>query len=140
VDGIEKIRYGEYIVEREINVRKGGRIYMKKGVNITFKKSVGVMVDGKFEDRGSGKNEIRIKIKEEIVEKKENEKGIVYNKENNVKVRIIGGRNNKEGRLKVRIGGIWGKVCKYGWKMIDEDLVCNKMGLVMKNDDWFLER
>uniref|UniRef100_A0A1V1FT29 Putative CTL17 isoform B n=1 Tax=Reticulitermes speratus TaxID=60591 RepID=A0A1V1FT29_9NEOP len=140
VDGVENLRPGEYTVERDINVRPGGRLTLQPGVTLRFPPGVGVMVSGKFEARGRGPNDIRLTLKEEIVETPENDTSLVYPPESQVPVRLLGGRTNEEGRLQVRIGGKWGTVCNYGWTMIDAAVVCHQLGLVLNPDDWFLER
>jgi hypothetical protein len=57
------------------------------------------MVAGKFEARGRGPNDIRLTLKEEIVETPENDTDVVYPPESQVPVRLLGGRTNEEGRL-----------------------------------------
>lgn len=64
-----------------------------------FPPGVGVMVAGKFEARGRGPNDIRLTLKEEIVETPENDTSLVYPTESHVPVRLLGGRTNQEGRL-----------------------------------------
>jgi hypothetical protein len=64
-----------------------------------FPPGVGVMVAGKFEARGRGPNDIRLTLKEEIVETPENDSGVVNPAESHVPVRLLGGRTNQEGRL-----------------------------------------
>jgi hypothetical protein len=34
VDGVENLRQGEYVVERDINVRPGGRLTLQPGVTL----------------------------------------------------------------------------------------------------------
>jgi hypothetical protein len=59
------------------------------------------MVAGKLEARGRGPNDIRLTLKEEIVETPENDTDIVNPPESQVPVRLLGGRTNEEGRLQV---------------------------------------
>ncbi|KAJ4447016.1 hypothetical protein ANN_09004 [Periplaneta americana] len=140
VDGVENLRKGDYVVERDINVRPGGRLTLQPGVTLRFPPSVGVMVAGKLEARGRGPDDIRFTLKEEIVEVPENNTEAVSPPESQIPVRLIGGRRSEEGRLQVRIDGKWGTVCNYGWTMIDAAVVCHQLGLVLNPDDWFLER
>jgi hypothetical protein len=64
-----------------------------------FPPGVGVMVAGKCEARGHGPNDIRLTLKEEIVESPENDTPLAYPPESHVPVRLLGGRTNQEGRL-----------------------------------------
>jgi len=111
VDGIENLRPGEYIVERDINIRPGGRLTLQNGVTLKFPPSVGLMVAGRLEARGIGPNNILMTLKEERVEMVENvdpeavtEPVVVV--EDLTPVRLLGGRNKNEGRLQVSYGVI----------------------------------
>lgn len=144
VDGIENLRAGEYVVERDINIRPGGKLTLQNGVTLRFPPSVGLMVAGRLEARGTGPNNILLTLKEERVEvpevnfeTTEPEPVIV---EDNSTVRLLGGRNEREGRLQVKINNKWGTVCDYGWNLINAALVCHQLGLVLNPDDWRLER
>ena len=64
-----------------------------------FPPGVGVMVAGKLEARGRGPNDIRLTLKEEIVQTPENDTALAYLAESHVPVRLLGGRTNEEGRL-----------------------------------------
>ncbi|XP_057327444.1 protein bark beetle isoform X2 [Microplitis mediator] len=66
VDGLEMLSAGEYIVERDINVRPGGKLVLKPGVTLKFPPAVGMMIAGKLEARGKGLNNIIMTLKEEI--------------------------------------------------------------------------
>ena len=43
-------------------------------------------------------------------------------------VRLESGRNEREGTLRVCIGGIWGTVCNTGWDSRDAAVVCRQLG------------
>ena len=49
VDGQEILQPGTYIVERDINIRPGGKLILQSGVTLNFSPSVGMMVAGKLE-------------------------------------------------------------------------------------------
>ncbi|CAG5108295.1 Similar to bark: Protein bark beetle (Drosophila melanogaster) [Cotesia congregata] len=66
VDGLEILSAGEYIVERDINVRPGGKLVLKPGVTLKFPPAVGMMVAGKLEAQGKGPSNIMMTLKEEI--------------------------------------------------------------------------
>lgn len=143
VDGIESLKPGEYIVERDINIRPGGRLILQPGVTLKFPSSVGIMVAGYIEARGSGRNNIRLTLQEEnveITENAENDTTEVLPIESQIPVRLVGGRMSSEGRLQVRIGHTWGTVCNYGWTLRDAALTCHQLGLVLNPNDWYLER
>ncbi|GLH02202.1 LOW QUALITY PROTEIN: Protein bark beetle [Gryllus bimaculatus] len=141
VDGMESLKPGEYIVQRDINIRPGGRLILQPGVTLRFPSSVGIMVAGYIEARGSGRNNIHLTLREEqVLEVSENDTTEILPIESQIPVRLLGGLTSKEGRLQVRIGSSWGTVCNYGWTLRDAALACHQLGLVLNPGDWFLER
>lgn len=149
IEGEEILTSGEYIVERDINIRPGGRLTLEPGVTLLFPPSVGIMVGGKLEARGLRPDSIRLTLKEEIKHPVENDtdETNLYDletepptAESNVPIRLLGGPTGTEGRLQLRINNTWGTVCNYGWTIENAALVCQQLGLVLNPDDWFLER
>lgn len=108
VDGQEELKTGEYIVERDINVRPGGKLILQPGVTLRFPPAVGMMVAGKLDARGKGPNNILFTLKEELVmepaNKTEEDDYMMsqINEVETVPVRLLGGQTNLEGRLQVR--------------------------------------
>ncbi|XP_076438857.1 uncharacterized protein LOC143277830 [Babylonia areolata] len=43
-------------------------------------------------------------------------------------IRLVGGRNSREGRVEMRVGQRWGTVCDDGWDNNDAKVVCNMLG------------
>ena len=43
-------------------------------------------------------------------------------------IRIVGGTNEREGRVEIMYQGIWGTICDNGWDDIDATVVCREMG------------
>lgn len=141
VDGIENLRPGEYFVERDINIRPGGRLTLQNGVTLRFPPSVGLMVAGRLEARGVGPNDIILTLKEERIEPVDPEavtEAVMV--EDSAPVRLLGGRTKNEGRLQVKINGTWGTVCSYGWTKRDAALACQQIGSVLNPSDWELQR
>lgn len=105
VDGQEELKPGEYIVERDINVRPGGKLILQSGVTLRFPPAVGMMVAGKLDARGKGPSNILFTLKEELVVLSNNEtlaeEDTPVDEMESVPVRLLGGRTNLEGRLQV---------------------------------------
>lgn len=63
VDGLEILPTGTYTVDRDINVRPGGKLTLQPGVVLNFAPSVGMMVAGKLEARGRSPDDIFLTLK-----------------------------------------------------------------------------
>lgn len=107
VDGLESLSSGEYIVERDINIRPGGKLILQSGVTLHFPPAVGMMVAGALDAHGKRPSDILFTLKEEIITDSINETFV--NKEFNeinemefASVRLLGGKTNLEGRLQVK--------------------------------------
>lgn len=108
VDGQEELKAGEYIVERDINVRPGGKLILQPGVTLRFPPAVGMMVAGKLDARGKKPSDILFTLKEELVVLPNNdtfadEDTIQIDETESVPVRLLGGKTNFEGRLQVTL-------------------------------------
>ncbi|XP_076628397.1 C-type lectin domain-containing protein bark beetle [Colletes latitarsis] len=144
VDGLETLKAGEYIVERDINVRPSGKLILHPGVTLRFPLAVGMMVAGRLDARGKRPSDILFTLKEEIVMDSNNDtltnEGLSQMNEMEPSVRLLGGKTNLEGRLQVKVGEKWGTVCNYGWTIRDAALVCHQLGLTLDPDNWLMER
>ncbi|XP_031833217.2 C-type lectin domain-containing protein bark beetle [Nomia melanderi] len=144
VDGQEFLSSGEYIVERDINVRPDGKLILHPGVTLRFPPAVGMMVAGRLDARGKRPSDILFTLKEEVVMDSDNgtlmNEGFNQMKEMELSVRLLGGKTNLEGRLQVKVGDKWGTVCNYGWTIRDAALVCHQLGLTLDPDNWLMER
>ncbi|XP_060803589.1 protein bark beetle [Amyelois transitella] len=147
VEGIEILRKGEYNVDKDINIRPGGKLIIQPGVTLKFPPAIGMMVGGKLEARGIRPNDITFTLKEEIIMTNDSVyESDVYLElttqtysEPVVPIRLLGGRTPHEGRLQVRMDDKWGTICNYRWNMINAALVCNQLGLALNPNDWYLE-
>ncbi|XP_025830817.1 protein bark beetle [Agrilus planipennis] len=148
VEGEETLSAGEYIVEKDINIRPGGKLTLEPGVTLKFPPSIGMMVGGKLEARGVGPDSITFTLKEEITFTQDNANETqgydseteMIEVESKIPIRLLGGKTASEGRLQIKIDNRWGTVCNYGWDIIDAALVCHQLGFALNPDDWFLER
>ncbi|XP_055636056.1 protein bark beetle isoform X2 [Toxorhynchites rutilus septentrionalis] len=161
VDGQEILPSGSYTVERDINVRPGGKLIINSGVILNFAPSVGMMVTGKLEARGRKPDDILFTLKREaVMMENDTTEAIIMDTEVAMDietesfldaestehqtpkspVRLVGGISDHEGRLQVYTEGRWGTVCDYGWTMINAALVCHQLGLALNPRDWRLLR
>ncbi|XP_043522584.1 uncharacterized protein LOC122535258 isoform X3 [Frieseomelitta varia] len=46
-------------------------------------------------------------------------------------IRLAGTENDYQGRVEVKILGVWGQVCDDGFGMIDADVICKELGFVL---------
>ncbi|XP_053697382.1 protein bark beetle [Sabethes cyaneus] len=161
VDGQEILPSGSYTVERDINVRPGGKLILNSGVILNFAPSVGMMVTGKLEARGRKPDDILFTLKREaVMTDNDTTEAIMVDPDMamdieteritdlestepqvpKVPVRLVGGASDHEGRLQIYLEGRWGTVCDYGWTMINAALVCHQLGLALNPLDWRLQR
>ncbi|KAG8238175.1 hypothetical protein J437_LFUL014051, partial [Ladona fulva] len=89
VDGVQALTAGEYLVEKDINIRPGGRLTLHPGVKLIFPPSIGMMVAGYLEAKGRSPNDINLTLN---VKEENNETA-------DPNVRLLGGRTAQEGRL-----------------------------------------
>jgi len=154
VDGQEILPSGTYDVEKDINIRPGGKLILQRGTILNFSPSVGMMVAGKLEARGTSPDDIMFTLKREPVMindttesltnegelEAETEATVPKNSPPPIPIRLLGGKSEHEGRLQIQIDGQWGTVCDYNWNIINAALVCHQLGLALNPNDWRLER
>lgn len=154
VDGQEVLPSGTYTVDRDINIRPGGKLILHPGVTLNFAPSVGMMVSGKLEARGKNPDDIFFTLKRMSSMAFENETTdgnidetemgtepiVITEQTPQVPIRLLGGKSEHEGRLQVYLNGRWGTICDYGWNIINAALVCHQLGYALNPSDWQLQR
>lgn len=57
---------------------------------------------------------------------------------NNTAIRLVGGRNDMEGRVEVCFQRQWGTVCNNSWNTKDAAVACRQLGLTSesKRTNW----
>lgn len=158
VDGQEILPTGTYTVDRDINVRPGGKLILQPGVVLNFSPGVGMMVAGKLEARGRNPDDIFFTLKRAPIMTYENDTtddimnaenldmeteavpDVIVEEEPKIPIRLLGGATEHEGRLQVYLNKTWGTVCDYGWSIIDAALVCHQLGLALNPLDWRMQR
>ncbi|CAH0560148.1 unnamed protein product [Brassicogethes aeneus] len=151
IEGEETIPRGEYIVEKDINIRPSGKLTIEPGVVLRFPPSIGIMIGGRLEANGGAPDGIKFTLKEEIAFTPENETyefemlqeentEVITEVEPKIPIRLLGGNTETEGRLQIKVNNQWGTVCNYGWTIENAALVCQQLGYVLNPFDWFIER
>ncbi|XP_046801135.1 protein bark beetle isoform X1 [Lucilia cuprina] len=158
VDGQEMIPAGTYTVNKDINIRPGGKLILQPGVTLQFEPSVGMMVAGKLEARGRRPDDIFLTLKRNTIMPldvdsstnhemmdvenldMDTETVITGEETPQVNVRLLGGAGPYEGRLQLFLNGRWGTVCDYGWTELNSALVCHHLGYTLNPKDWRLLR
>ncbi|XP_049825562.1 protein bark beetle isoform X2 [Aethina tumida] len=151
VEGEETIVKGEYVVDKDINIRPNGKLTIEPGVVIKFPPSIGMLIGGRLEANGGAPDGIKFTLKEELSFPPENETlqlGEVNEEdlveqitpESLLPIRLLGGSSETEGRLQIRINNQWGTVCNYGWTIENAALVCQQLGHALNPKDWYMER
>ncbi|XP_037882246.1 protein bark beetle isoform X1 [Glossina fuscipes] len=159
VDGQEMIPVGTYTVNKDINIRPGGKLILQPGVTLQFEPSVGMMVAGKLEARGRRPDDILLTLKRktiiamdvdsstnhenidiEVLDMETESVSVVENGPPKIPVRLLGGAGPYEGRLQLFLNGRWGTVCDYGWTEVNAALVCHHLGYTLNPKDWRLMR
>uniref|UniRef100_A0A1A9WLV8 SRCR domain-containing protein n=1 Tax=Glossina brevipalpis TaxID=37001 RepID=A0A1A9WLV8_9MUSC len=159
VDGQEMIPAGTYTVNKDINIRPGGKLILQPGVTLQFEPSVGMMVAGKLEARGRRPDDILLTLKRntiipmdvdsstnhenidtEVIDMETEPVSVVESGPPKMPVRLLGGAGPYEGRLQLFLDGRWGTVCDYGWTVVNAGLVCHHLGYTLNPKDWRLLR
>ncbi|XP_042229688.1 protein bark beetle-like isoform X4 [Homarus americanus] len=163
VNGEVTLHDGVYTVTRDIYVHETGTLTIAFGTTLEFAEGMGMMVAGLLRTEGSGKRDVRFTLQgtteeetfaraalyaeEEVVVLNGTEHAnittsvLVSNVTEGpvIPVKLVGGKNDLEGRLMVYVGGEWGTVCNHGWTQDAAAAACQQMGHVLNPEDWFLE-
>ncbi|XP_069175300.1 protein bark beetle isoform X2 [Procambarus clarkii] len=162
VNGEITLHDGIYSVTRDIYVHETGILTIAFGTTLEFAEGTGMMVAGLLRTEGSGKRDVRftlqgtsereamsraaLQAEQSVVmlNATENGNATAGTHQNvtegpDIYIKLLGGRNDLEGRLMVYIDGEWGSVCSHGWTVDAAAVACQQMGFVLNPEDWFLE-
>ncbi|XP_069940275.1 protein bark beetle isoform X3 [Cherax quadricarinatus] len=161
VNGEITLHDGIYTVTRDIFVHETGILTIAFGTTLEFAEGMGMMVAGLLRTEGSGKRDVRFTLQgtseRELMSRAALPADLmVFNNTGNtnvtasmpsnntaedspILVKLVGGRNDLEGRLMVYVDGEWGTVCSHGWSQNAAAVACQQMGYVLNPEDWFLE-
>ncbi|XP_052233334.1 lysyl oxidase homolog 3-like [Dreissena polymorpha] len=54
-------------------------------------------------------------------------------------IRLIGGYSALEGRVEIRIHGVWGTMCSYGFDMNDANVLCRMLHMDLRSLDYYID-
>ena len=59
----------------------------------------------------------------------------------NYEIRLVDGTSEREGRVEIFYGGIWGSVCDTNWSLVQANVVCHQLGyseaVAVYKDSWY---
>ncbi|CAL4091082.1 unnamed protein product, partial [Meganyctiphanes norvegica] len=169
VSGQTYLTDGVYSVKSDIFVRDSGTLTIAFGTTLEFSEGVGMMIAGKLNTEGTETSKVRFTLAGTTFREaqlrtaalmEEELRALPLNETNgalndtieephlealnmtsgpDMTVKLVGGRDQLEGRLMVYIDGTWGSVCNHGWTEDSAAIACQQMGYVLNPDDWDLE-
>ncbi|KAK7076789.1 hypothetical protein SK128_004223, partial [Halocaridina rubra] len=161
INGEITLHDGVYNVTRDIYVHDTGTLTIAFGTTLEFAEGMGMMVAGLLRTEGSGSNFVKFTLQGTTLRERApffdtddnvllngteafnvtNDILAAANKSNvpAIPVKLVGGRQELEGRLMTYIDGDWGTVCNHGWDIDDAAVACHQLGYVLNPEDWYLE-
>ncbi|XP_069990075.1 protein bark beetle isoform X2 [Penaeus vannamei] len=164
VNGEITLHDGVYTVTRDIYVHDTGTLTIAFGSTLEFAEGMGMMVAGLLRTEGSGAEAVRFTLRGTTAKEQDAARALLMKEDDllalnttdalnmtadamaanftegpAVPVKLVGGRDEMEGRLMVYIGSEWGTVCNHGWKEEMAAVACQQMGYVLNPEDWFIE-
>ncbi|XP_048249485.1 uncharacterized protein LOC125378243 [Haliotis rufescens] len=120
-----------YTVADNIMVGKLETLIVEAGVTLQFQKGVGMLVEGTLIVHGNASHPVRAMpvtpgMKWTGVRLQGNNYRLLPI--DDTSVRLVGGMNENEGRLEVKINGTWGTVCDDGFDRDAAKVVCRILG------------
>ena len=105
-----------YTVSGDLVVPAGVTLTLEPGVTVTLERNASLFVEGRMIARGSTESPIRFHGSDNVTQE--------------MPLRLVNGRYQREGRLEALIDSTWRPMCSTGWTTNNADVACRQLGFV----------